>query len=109
MTVRYTHLELNRDVVAPAGFYTPVKEARLEVDGREALYIVSQAVIVSSCCGAADFVTALVPGYIVKWRAHRSGNGAPVSEVEPIGDEGVREMVRQAIHEREGVNQVEFW
>jgi hypothetical protein len=106
---KYTHLELNQDVAAPAGYYTPTKEARIKIDGREVLYIVSQAVIDSSCCGVADFASALVPGFILKWRAGADMVGTPVSEVEPIKDEQVRDLVRKTIREQENVNQVEFW
>jgi hypothetical protein len=105
----YTHLELNRDIAAPAGYYTPVKEVRTRLDGREVLYVVSQAVIVSSCCGAADFASVLVPGYIVRWRAGTDKDGLPVSEVEPIKDEKVREQVRRTIRENENITQTEFW
>jgi hypothetical protein len=105
----YTHQELDRDIAAPAGYYTPRKEVRIKIDGREVLYVVSQAVIDSSCCGVADFAAALVPGYIVKWRADADKDGLPVSEVEPITDEGVREFVRKTIRQQENINQVEFW
>jgi hypothetical protein len=106
---RYAHLELNRDIHAPAGYYTPQKEVRLKYDGREVLYTVSQAVIESSCCGASDFITALVPGYIVRWRAETNQNGLPVSEVEPIADEKTRDDIRKIIKETEHVSRTEFW
>jgi len=105
----YTHLELDRDIAAPAGYYTPRKEVRLKFNGREVLYIVNQAVIDSSCCGTADFASALVPGYIVKWRSATDSNGAPLSEVEPIEDEPTRDLVRKIIRESENITQVEFW
>ena len=105
----YTHLELDRDIAAPAGYYTPQKEVRMQVDGREVLYVVSQAVVDASCCGVADFTSALVPGYIVKWRAGRDKAGLPFSEVEPIRDEPVRDLVRRLIRERENITQTEFW
>jgi hypothetical protein len=106
---KYTHLELDRDVAAPAGYYTPQKEVRVKVDGREVLYIVSQAVVDSSCCGVADFTSALIPGYIVKWRGYKDKDGLPVSEVEPIKDEPTRELVRNIIRDRENITQTEFW
>ena len=105
----YTHLELNRDIGAPAGYYTPQKEVTIKVDGREVLYVVNQAVIDASCCGTADFASALVPGYIVKWRAGTDSDGTPMSEVEPITDEHVRDLVRKIIREKVNITQVEFW
>ena len=105
----YTHLELDRDIAAPAGYYTPQKEVTVKVGGREVLYVVSQAVIDSSCCGTADFASALVPGYIIKWRAGMDKDGTPLSEVESIKDEGVRDLVKKIIRENENITQVEFW
>jgi hypothetical protein len=109
MVTRYTHLELNRDIQAPAGYYTPQKEVRLKYNGREVLYIVSQAVIDSSCCGTADYNNALVPGYIVRWRAGKNRDGRPVSEVEPVTDKRARAGIRKIIRETEYVTQTEFW
>ena len=106
---RYAHLDLNRDVSAPAGYYTPQKEVRLKYDGREVLYTVSQAVIESSCCGASDFISALVPGYIVKWRTEKNKEDIPVSEVEPITNEIARDAIRKIIKETEHISQTEFW
>ena len=106
---RYTHLELNLDVPAPSGYYTPQKEVRLKYNGREVLYIVSQAVIESSCCGASDFASALVPGYVIGWRVEKNNQGLPVSEVEPITDEKARDAIRKIIKATEHVSQTEFW
>lgn len=106
---KYTHLELNRDVAAPAGYYTPQKEVRLKYDGREVFYVLSQAVIESSCCGASDFNSALVPGYIVKWQAERNFQGLPVSEVESISDEKTRDDIRKIIKDKEHITRTEFW
>ncbi len=106
---KYTHLELERDIPAPSGYYTPRKEVRLKYDGREVLYVLSQAVIESSCCGASDFNSALVPGFIVRWRAETNKEGLPVSEVEPIADEKVRDDIRKIIKDNEHISRTEFW
>lgn len=106
---KYTHLELNRDVPAPSGYYTPQKEVRLGYKGREVLYTVSQVVIDSSCCGIADYSYSLVPGYIVKWQAEKNKEGIAVSEVEPVNDTQARDEIRKLIRSREHVLQTEFW
>jgi hypothetical protein len=106
---KYTHLELNKDVPAPSGYYTPQKEVRLKYDGREILYVLSQAVIESSCCGVGDFNSALVPGYIVNWQAEKSKDGNPISLVEPITDEPTRDAIRKIIKEKEHITRTEFW
>jgi len=106
---KYAHQELNKDIPTPSGYYTPSKEVRVKYDGREVLYVLSQAVIDSSCCGAGEFNSALVPGYIVKWRAEKNKDGRPVSEVEPITDEGVRDAIMKIIKDTEHVARTEFW
>jgi hypothetical protein len=106
---RYTHLELNQDVPAPSGYYTPQKGVRLKYNGREVLYVLSQAVIESSCCGASDFNSALVPGYVIGWRAERNKDGLPVSIVEPITDENTRDAIRKIIKDTEHISRIEFW
>ncbi len=106
---KYAHLELNRDVPAPSGYYTPQKEVRLKYGGRDVLYILSQAVIESSCCGASDFNSALVPGYVVRWQTEKNKEGVPISEVEPVADEKARDAIRKVIKDTEHISQTEFW
>ena len=107
--MKYTHQELNKDIPAPSGYYTPSKEVRVKYDGKEVLYILSQAVIESSCCGVGEFNSALVPGFIVKWQAETNKDGRPVSEVESITDEKVRDEIRKIIKDTEHVARTEFW
>jgi len=109
MNLKYTHLGLNKDVTCVAGFYTPKKEVRLKYNNREVLYIIGQAVIESSCCGVGSWGYALVPGYIVSWQSETSDSGLPVSEVEPISDEALRNDIRRIIKEAENISQIEFW
>jgi hypothetical protein len=106
---KYTHLELNKDISAPSGYYTPQKEVKLKYNGREVFYVLSQVVIESSCCGVSNCNSALVPGYIVKWRAEKNKEGLPVSEVEPITDEKTRDDIRKIIKDKEHITRIEFW
>ena len=106
---RYTHLELNQDIKASSGYYTPQKEVKFKYNGREVLYTVSHAVIESSCCGASDFTSAQVPGYIIRWQGETNNDGLAVSETEPIIDTLVQDYIRQKIRENEQLSQIEFW
>ncbi len=106
---KYAHLELNKDIPAPSGYYTPHKEVRLKYDGREVLYVLSQAVIDSSCCGVSNFSSALVPGFIMKWHMEKNKEGILISEVEPITDEKTRDAISKIIRDTEHVTQTEFW
>jgi hypothetical protein len=106
---KYTHLELNKDVPTPSGYYNPQKEVKLHYNGREVLYTVSEAVIESSCCGAADFSAVQVPGYIVGWKIQKNNQGMPVSIIEPITDEPTRDAIRRIIKNNENIVLTDFW
>ncbi len=109
MNLKYTHQELNQDVHSIAGFYTPMKEVRLKYDSREVLYIMGQVVIEASCCGVGSWGYVLVPGYIVNWQNERNEAGLPVSEVEPISDEVLRNNIKKIINQAENISRIEFW
>ena len=106
---KYTHLKLNEDIKALAGYYTPRKEVRMKYNGGEILYVISDTVVDSSCCGEADFSSALVPGYIVRWQAETNRDSLPLSDVEPVTDKATQDSIRKAIRETENVSQIEFW
>ena len=106
---KYTHLELNREINAIAGYYIPQKEVRLEYDGREVLYVVGQATIECSCCACGSWEYALVPGYIRNWQNEKNDAGLPVSEIEPVRDEEAQGKISRTITEKEAVPRVEFW
>ena len=107
--LEYTHLELNKEVSSIAGYYTPFKEVAIPHDGKEVLYVLGQAVIESSCCGAGSWAYVLVPGYIVNWQSETNEADLPVSEIEPISDEVSRNNIRKTIKEIEVTSQIEFW
>ncbi len=108
MIREYTH-ELQKEVRSISGGYTLEKEERIEVDGREVLYVVGSALADSSCCGYWACRYALVPGYVVNWKFSRDEKGVPVSIVEGIVDEKVRRQVVEFLETTEGVSQVQFW
>lgn len=105
----YTHLELNKDVPTPSGYYSPRKEVRLNYNGREVLYTVNEAVIESSCCGANDYCSITIPGYVVGWKAGKNSQGLPVSLIEPVTNENDRDAIRKIIKNNENIILTEFW
>ncbi len=113
-TTTYTHTPLNEDVEAFAGYYTPEKEARLEFQGREILYIIGHVVIECTCgpghtCTSANYWYATIPGYIVNWQFEKNMKGYPVTEIEPIKDPGLQNLIRKAINKNESVMRIDFW
>lgn len=108
LKMEYSHPRLNEPVTAIGGHYVLVKEERLPFRGREVLYLVGYAVIDTSCCGIGGYGYALVPGFVVEWKARTDDQGRPVSRIEPIRDEAVRHEVARLIRQREPVHQVTF-
>ena len=106
---KYTHLKLNENINSIAGYYTPQEEVRLKYNNREVLYVTGQAVIESSCCGSGSWGYVIVPGYIVNWQNEKNEADLPVSEIEPISDEGAQKNIRQIIKTDEAIPQIEFW
>jgi hypothetical protein len=104
----YIHQELKQEITAISGEYILVKEVRLPFQGREILYIVGHAVFDSTCCGVSGCAYALVPGFILDWRANHNSAGLPVSQVEPIQSEVAQAKIRKLIFEKEIVHQVQF-
>ena len=109
MTQKYAHQEIEKEVLFPAGYYTPRKEVRLKYNGREVLYIAGYVVVDASCCGAANWAYVLVPGYIVHWQHERNENDLPITDVEPVKEETAKDAIRKLIREAENIQPIEFW
>jgi hypothetical protein len=111
-TLEYTHLPLNKDVPAFAGYYMPEKEVRIPFHDREILYVIGQVVVETSCqeitCTTGSSYYAMVPGYILKWQYRKNEDDLPVSKTESITDFKTRKEIEHLIQEREAVTRIEF-
>jgi len=107
MIREYKH-ELNREVRSISGGYEFEKEGSLQIDAREVLYVVGNAVVDSSCCGVGGCRYALVPGYVKKFKTRQDDHGLWISEVEPIIDRATRQEITRVLKEKEVVQQVQF-
>jgi hypothetical protein len=115
MTREYVHQALNTELTVPSGYYILFKELRLPFDGREVLCVTGVGVLECSACTGFSIVAgrggeyALVPGYILTWKARRNDEGLPVSEVAPVADEAARQAIAQTIRHDEHIPNIEFW
>ena len=109
MNIEYLHDEMGQPVESIAGYYTPMKELRLVHNGREVLCILGAAAIESSHYRIGSCAYAIVPGYIVKWQFKQSDSDMPVSEIEPIRNEGDKDAISDAINRIDPVTIVDFW
>ncbi len=109
MTTEYIHDPLGQPVESIAGYYTPMKELRLEYNGREVLCILGSTRIESSHYLTGGGTYALIPGYVKKWKYKKNDDGMPVSEIEMIRDEEVRNAIAAAVNKIEPVTIIDFW
>ena len=107
--MEYVHLQQGEDQQGLAGYYTPLKELRLEINGREVLGVIGISVVESACCGGGIFGYATVPGYILGWKEKTNDNGLAVSRVEPVTDETVKREVSAKIRETESIFNIDYW
>ncbi len=108
MTRDYSH-ELNKEVRSISGGYELEREGIIQLEGKEIVYAVGNAMVDSSCCGTWGCRYALVPGYVVRWKYRQNDEGIPVSEVEPIADEEVKKRLTKRLYAQEAITQVRFW
>ena len=104
----FVHPLLGREITAIGGHYVFNKEIRLPFNDREILYFVGYAVVNTSCCGVGGCAYALVPGFIKNWKYQKTGDGAFVSQVEPIRDLEEQKEIRRLIQKKEVVQQISF-
>jgi len=103
----YTH-ELNKEIRSISGGYELEMEGKLEIHGKEVLYVVGNAIVDSSCCGVWGCRYALVPGYVRQFKTRQDKQGFWISEVEPIIDRATRQEIIRVLKEKEIVQQVQF-
>ncbi len=105
----YAHQKLGEEYNGLAGYYTPLKEERMDYNNREVLYIKGHAAIESSCCGISNWDYILVPGYIVEWQAGQNQLGLPLTTLEPIRDAETQKKLSALITAKENTSRISFW
>jgi hypothetical protein len=100
---------LGHEVHSISGYYAIDEEKRIPFKGREILLAKGCWAVENSCCGTGGCGFALVPGYVVQWKASTNEQGEPVTEIEPLTDDEEKETLRKLIQESEQVQQVNFW
>ena len=108
MAKPYIHIPLGEETRSVSGYFSLEREIRLPFDGREVLYAVGTGVMDSSCCGFGGCAYAMVPGFILDWKAENDPEGKDISRVEPIQDPTHQKQLSEIIRKKEGVTQVNF-
>jgi len=106
--LEYVHYPLPAEVNAIGGYYVLQSEKELSFEGKRLLYLSGYGVVDSSCCGTGGCQYIYVPGFIADSRVKKDSAGNPVSLIEPVLDESLRQKVREDLYQQEGVSQVVF-
>ena len=106
--LEYVHYPLPTEVKAIGGYYVLQSERELSLEGKRLLYLSGYGVVDSSCCGTGGCQYIYVPGFIAHTRVKEDSAGNPVSLIEPVLDDDLRQRVRDALYRQEGVSQVVF-
>lgn len=102
------HEDLGNEVVAPSGYYVPLKEEFLDHKGKRVLYILGSSCIEASCCGVSSWTYARVHGYVAGAELSPSragGGGFPVDTIEDDAEK--RDISRLLMAKHPGVR-IEF-
>jgi len=97
MIKEFIHPELGKEVLALAGYYTPLEERILEYNGRKVLYIAGSICIDSSCCGTGNWNYIQIAGFVIKEHLRRDEGGPVVSDVEIIQSEEDRKNISRLL------------
>jgi hypothetical protein len=106
--LRYVHLPEGADQHSGHGLSAQWSEDTVSHGGRDALYLVTDAVVDTVCCGDRVFHYATVLGYVTAWKTETNEAGQPVSTVEPIEAEADRQAIEKLIKAKDADIQVSF-
>ncbi len=106
--IEYIHYPLNEEITAIGGHYVITGENRVPAGDREVFYTVGYGVMDTTCCGTGGCGYATVHGYIVDWKGELNKEGLQVSILESIGDEALKQKLREELLQSEIVQQVNF-
>jgi hypothetical protein len=82
--LEYIHLPEGADAHSGHGVEAHWDERTVNYHGRDVLYLLTDAVVDTVCCGDRVFHYATVLGYVMEWKTSRTDAGQPVSIVDPV-------------------------
>ena len=106
--MRYVHIPDGSDEHDGHGVRASWQECRIRIDDRDVLYLMTDAVVDTVCCGDRVFHYATVLGYVSTWKDETNETGLPVSLVEPIGDRDIQDRIAALLKAQDSAVQVSF-
>ncbi len=105
---QYVHLSEGTDEHSGHGVKAQWDERTISHRGRDVLYLLTDAVIDTVCCGDRVFHYATVLGYVADWKSTRTESGLPVSDVAPVTDETAQQEIEALMKADDQDIQVSF-
>ncbi|MBN1152209.1 MAG: hypothetical protein JXA58_03265 [Dehalococcoidia bacterium] len=106
--MQYVHMPEGSDAHALNGVQAHWDERTLRHGGRDVLYLLTDAVVDTVCCGDRVFHYATVVGYITELRGHKTEAGLDISTVEPVADAAARKEIEGLLTQQDPDLQVSF-
>jgi len=106
--VRYVHLPDGSDEHSGNGLKAHWCERVVGIGETEILYLLTDAVVDTVCCGDRTFHYATVLGYVSEWKATKDEHGLPVSTVETVIDPSQQDEIASLLKKDDSDLQVSF-
>ena len=106
--MRYVHLPEGSDDHSGHGMKAHWGERTVVHQGRDVLYLLTDAVVDTVCCGDRVFHYATVLGYVKEWQSEKDEHGLPVSSVEPVADSTMQRQIEDLLKREDSELQVSF-
>jgi hypothetical protein len=106
--LRYVHIPDGSDEHDGHGVRASWGECRIRYDDRDVLYLLTDAVVDTVCCGDRVFHYATVLGFVAGWKNEMNEAGLPVSDVEPIVDVDAQDHIAALLKAQDPDVQVSF-
>ena len=104
----YVPEDFGTEVVAPSGYYQPIKEELLDYDGKQVLYVLGSACIEASCCGIGSWAYLRVQGYVVGEGDPGDENGRKATQIDTITADGDKRTIGTLLLARHPGARIEF-
>ena len=106
--MEYVHLPEGSDAHSGHGVKAHWDERTVRHAGRDVLYLLTDAVVDTVCCGDRVFHYATVLGYVREWRTRTTNSGQQVSLVDPVSDAVAQSDIEAVLKKQDPELQVTF-
>jgi len=111
MLEEYAHFPLNEEIEYSTGCVWKSEETTFKYGDEDVLYFVGHTSAMGGCCAGwyPPHQYIMVPGYLRNWQCRTNERGLPVSEIEPIRDEKVRDDIVRQLRAKYKIDEVVIW